>query len=158
MSKEHQQQQNQASGKQPRKQNYHKNRNKEDLTPKFTEKLVLGTTDENYHQLIGLTSRYAKTLVEGKERDKVSTHMLRNIFGEAKRQTTAAGLWKLEVKLAYLAGRNESNYKVKKLTEMLTRLIRKTTDENLENFKDFFTALVAYHKYHEKFSSKKNRG
>jgi CRISPR-associated protein Csm2 len=112
----------------------------------FTEERVLHTSD--YQQLIDLVKTYTRELVD----KNISTHQLRNIFNEANRAKSASELWKLEVKLAYLAGRNESNRKFKDFTEMLTRLIRATNDDTLRNFKEFLTALVAYHKYHEKFS------
>ena len=38
---------------------------------------------------------------------------------------------------------------------MMSKLIRKTTDETLSNFIEFFKMIVAYHKFNEKFNGKK---
>lgn len=117
----------------------------------FTKDLVLKNNDESYHRLMNMIKEYTSVLTKS----KVTTHQIRNIFGEIKKADSHTKLWKLEVHLAYMAGRNDSNQVYKDFTEMLIRLIRETENaEDLVKFKEFFTALVAYHKFNEKFNSK----
>ena len=71
----------------------------------FTEQLVLHTQKDSYHTLVDHVKNYTAQLAT-----KVTTHQIRVLFGKAVKQKTAAGLWKLEVDLAYMAGRNESNH------------------------------------------------
>jgi CRISPR type III-A-associated protein Csm2 len=116
----------------------------------FSSDLVLHTNEKNYHTLIDKVKAYTRVLVD----NKITTHQLRNIYHQAKHANSASELWKLEVTLAYLAGRNESNRKFKDFAEMLSRLIRETKEDTLDNFKEFLTTVVAYHKFNEKFFGK----
>ena len=116
----------------------------------FTPELVLNMKKGDYHTFIDLAKAYTAQMV----RSKITTHMIRNLYGKAIKQKSAASLWKLEVDLAYMAGRNESNREFKEFAMMLSRIIRATTDDNLADFKEFFKTLVAYHKFNEKFNGK----
>lgn len=116
----------------------------------FTKNLVLETNEKNYHDLVDAVKKYTAALAK-----KVTTHQIRVLFGKAIKMTNAASLWKLEVDLAYMAGRNEGNYEFRDFAIMLSNLIRETNDDNLDKFKEFFKMLVAYHKYNEKFNANK---
>jgi CRISPR-associated protein Csm2 len=87
----------------------------------------------------------------------ISTRQLRNIFTEiSKIKATKEGINNLEllrIKLAYIAGRSETNNKqknnvIRDFYSNLDELIKNVhTTNDLEIFKDFFEAIIAYHKY-----------
>jgi len=90
-----------------------------------------------------------------KIKDIITTSQLRNIFSEVKKINAKKipELKMLRVRLAYVAGRSETTNKDKnKLIQdfyyNLDLLIKKVNKDNLENFKDFFEAIIAYHKYY----------
>ncbi len=85
-------------------------------------------------------------------KDIITTSQLRNIFSEVKKINAKKipELKMLRVKLAYIAGRSETTYKYKLIQDFyynLDLLIQKVNKDNLQNFKDFFEAIIAYHKY-----------
>ena len=89
-------------------------------------------------------------------RSSVTTSQMRNIFSLILPLESPQSCWTTEPKLAYLAGRNESTHKLKLFVDRLIILIRGIeSPEELKNFKSFFEALVAYHKYNYKFKSRK---
>ncbi|KUL28877.1 type III-A CRISPR-associated protein Csm2 [Chlorobium limicola] len=125
------------------------------LLSQLTESLVLNYTSETYQKMIDTVKEYSKLLVSGK--NAVTTTQLRNIYNSVKTVKNPETLLPLQVRLAYLAGRNESNYKFKALADRLSLLIRNVkTNTQLSHFVEFFTALIAYQKYYEKFTSKKH--
>lgn len=83
-----------------------------------------------------------------KERKGITTSQLRNIFSEIKRikQDDLGKLKNLRVNLAYISGRSEKR-QMKNLCTLLDDLIKEVNKNNLENFKNFFEAIIAYHKY-----------
>ncbi|MEZ4775449.1 MAG: type III-A CRISPR-associated protein Csm2 [Bacteroidia bacterium] len=137
------------------RRNNHNNRDNDYDTKVFTTQLVLHEPEKDYQTLADHVKNYTHFLVKDKN-NKVTTHQLRILFNKAIKQDEPKDVWKLEIDLVYLAGRNDSNKVFKGLTETLTRLIRGVRDEKtLENFKEFFKMLVAYHKYNEKFNANK---
>jgi CRISPR-associated protein Csm2 len=57
----------------------------------------------------------------------------------------------LRPNLAYVAARQDKNVDGKKVIALIENLVRDVqTPEQLENFKTFMEALVAYHKYYGK--------
>ncbi|MEM2583012.1 MAG: type III-A CRISPR-associated protein Csm2 [Candidatus Thermoplasmatota archaeon] len=87
----------------------------------------------------------------------VTTSQIRNIYGEVMRmhKFDKNNLQLLRAKLAYTAGRHGKKRGEKleggivHLQEILDEAIRKVNDEkSFENFKNFFEAILAYHKYH----------
>ena len=118
----------------------------------FTKEVVLKPDENNYRDYISRVKSYSEELV----RYKVTTSQVRNIFSLILPLDNPKSCWTIEPKLAYLAGRNESNQKLKFFVDRLIILIREIeSPEELKNFKSFFEALVAYHKYNEKFKSQK---
>ena len=122
----------------------------------FTPELVLETDEEKYqkkyNKMMDDLKAYTATLVKS----RVTTHQIRNIFSGIIKAQKPLDLWKLQVNLAYIAGRNERNFELKDFTEHLSMIIRAVkTPEQLDLFKEFFKALVAYHKYNEKFGNRR---
>jgi|SRR5690606_2728699 len=81
---------------------------------------------------------------------KVSTSQLRNIFDKVKREKEVAGLKLIRPQLAYAAGRATTGKEdVKKFLAFIDSLIREVdTKDKLAEFKVFFEAVVAYHKFY----------
>ncbi len=84
-----------------------------------------------------------KSYVE-KNKDKISTSQLRNIFSKVKEVKEPRNLTMLRPKLAYVVGRQTG---MKELVYLLDELIKKVNKDNLNQFKDFFEAIIAYHRY-----------
>ncbi|MDW8019136.1 MAG: type III-A CRISPR-associated protein Csm2 [Chloroherpetonaceae bacterium] len=110
----------------------------------FKPEYVYG--ESNYHELIDRIKRYTGYIAK-----RITSHQLRNIFNKVKKVKQPEELWKMEVQLAYLAGRNEANKDFRIFVDVLTNLIRNANSlERLSKFQEFLTAIVAYHKYNEK--------
>lgn len=92
----------------------------------------------------------AKGLGEHLALKKMSTSQIRNIFDVVKRMEKYKP-YDLDItraKLAYVAGRHKE---VRDLQEVLDAAIEKINNENkFKYFKDFFEAIVAYHRYYVK--------
>ncbi len=82
----------------------------------------------------------------------LSTSQIRNIFDTVQnmKEYNEKDLQLLRPRLAYIAGRHEKKVPVIKhhLQPMMDKAIQLTRKENFENFKNFFEAIVAYHKYY----------
>ncbi len=80
----------------------------------------------------------------------ITTHQLRNIFQEIKKAKDLASLKLIRPNLAYIAGRLEGKAEnAKSFVAFIDSLIKEVKDESqLENFKDFMEAVVAYHKFY----------
>lgn len=105
---------------------------------------ILSGGEKNYNKYIDDLKNYIK-----KNKDGITTSQLRNIYSELKPITDPKELWKLRPKLAYVAGRSDKKG-MKELAWLLDELIKnigKDEEKKLENFKDFFEAVIAYHKY-----------
>lgn len=78
----------------------------------------------------------------------IKTHQLRQVFKQVKAADNINALKLLRPKLAYVAARVEKK-EAKKIVALLEGLIREVnSDTQLDNFKLFFEALVAYHKFY----------
>ena len=85
-----------------------------------------------------------KNFVE-KEMRNVKTHQIRNIFSALQKAIDIPELKRLRYRLAYNAGRM---YSTKPICDLLDEAIKNAkSEEHLKNIKDFFEAVVAYHKY-----------
>lgn len=94
---------------------------------------------------------FAKTEEFVKDYGKdVTTHQLRNIFQEIKKAKDLASLKLIRPNLAYIAGRLDNKAKnAKSFVAFIDSLIKEVKDDSqLENFKDFMEAVVAYHKFY----------
>lgn len=80
----------------------------------------------------------------------LSTSQLRNIYDKAIKVDTLNELKLIRPNLAYLAGRS-TNDKEKNLLAFIDLLIKEvSSDEQVKEFKTFFEAVVAYHKFYGK--------
>jgi len=93
--------------------------------------------------------------------NELSTSQIRNIFSETKRmrsyEKNKNELILLRPKLAYIAGRHGKKDRrtgklvgpVPDLSKVLDECIKKIHNEtHFKNFKDFFEAILAYHRYY----------
>lgn len=94
-------------------------------------------------------NRIDKYVAENKK--SITSSQLRNIFSKIKRlgesDEDVKKLKRLRVNLAYIAGRSEKKG-MQNLCALLDELIQQTNKNNIQIFKDFFEAIIAYHKYH----------
>jgi CRISPR type III-A-associated protein Csm2 len=93
-----------------------------------------------------------KTYVEGAGW-ALSTHQLRNVFGEVKKAKDVIAFQLIRPNLAYIAARQDKNAsEAKKMVEFLDEMIQGiNAPEDIEGGHHFFEAVVAYHKlYHSK--------
>lgn len=100
----------------------------------------------------------SEKLVENAERlgkhlsRRLSTSQIRSIFGEVKqmREYEEHRLNLLRPKMAYTAGRHRKTVReIVDLQEVLDECIKRTSSEKeFENFKNFFEAILAYHRYY----------
>ncbi|MCS6968716.1 MAG: type III-A CRISPR-associated protein Csm2 [Cytophagales bacterium] len=104
---------------------------------------------------------FAKHLLEGDNRKKLTTSQLRRFFGQLKR-LQAMGydhedkqhLLMLKPQLAYAAGRADKDAKIRDFARVLERMIteveKATSEEDakkrFQNFVNLTEAIVAYHK------------
>lgn len=113
---------------------------------------ILGGDKE---KLIKDAEEFGRHLAE----NKLSTSQIRNIFNEIKRmrryEESKNDLLLLKPKLAYTAGRHGKMQQgklvgpVPDLSRVLTACIDNVKDStSFENFKDFFEAILAYHRYY----------
>ena len=90
-----------------------------------------------------------KLLIKKYQRD-ISSSQLRNVFSRVKNVKNLKQLYALRPKLAYVYGRPNSKYGMKKLIDILDKQIKLVQKESeIELFKDFFESIIAYHKYYE---------
>lgn len=86
---------------------------------------------------------------QGAENERLSSSQIRGVLDRLQRMSgdDLKPLQLLRPKLAYAAGRHRG--KVMDLQKVTDRAIRLVEDkEQFENFKNFFEAIVAYHRYH----------
>lgn len=85
----------------------------------------------------------------GQEREKLSSSQIRNILDrlQGMGRYDSDKLQLLRPLLAYAAGRHGG--KVRHLQGIIEQAISQVNDEGtFENFKNFFEAIVAYHRFH----------
>ena len=110
----------------------------------FTELLNMSKTT-NLDKILGAIEKFVSE--EGKN---LSTSQLRNIYDKAIKTQTVNELKLIRPNLAYIAGRS-SNDKEKSLLAFIDHLIKSIhSDEQVKEFKTFFEAVVAYHKFYGK--------
>ncbi|MFZ2865460.1 MAG: type III-A CRISPR-associated protein Csm2 [Ignavibacteriaceae bacterium] len=89
-----------------------------------------------------------KEFLEKKARN-ISTSQLRNIFSLVKKEKDIAALKRLRPKLAYTYGRAEKNSSLKELIYLMDSQLQGLSDRSeIGELKDFFEAIIAYHKYY----------
>jgi CRISPR-associated protein Csm2 len=106
-------------------------------------------TSQNATEMNEVADRLGTWYTEGQEREKLSSSQIRNVLDKLQRmgKYDSNKLQLLRPVLAYVAGRHGG--KVRHLQGVIEQAISKVTDEKtFENFKNFFEAIVAYHRFH----------
>ena len=114
---------------------------------------------QNYDELLNMSKsskldNILKNIEEfvSEEGKNLSTSQLRNIYDKATKARSVNELKLIRPNLAYIAGRS-SNDKEKTLLAFIDSLIKTVnSEEKVKEFKVFFEAVVAYHKFHGKNS------
>ena len=119
---------------------------------KNTEKILNKQTMEDVELFLDLSEKFGKQSkgyrIKGKYKS-ISTSQIRGIFNEVKRlpdkfEKCKINLNLLRPKLAYQKGRFDE---LEPLTRVLIHLIKNVkNDATLKGFKEFFEAIIAYHK------------
>lgn len=84
---------------------------------------------------------------------KLSSSQIRNILDDVQRmkEFNRNQLQRLRPKLAYAAGKTRQDNSLRQLQPIIDKAIEKTdSPEKFNYFKDFFEAIVGYHRYHSK--------
>ena len=115
-----------------------------------SDKILKKETMEDINRFIQLSENFGEMCAHYRYRGKpISTSQIRGIFNTVKRlsdnfEESKKDLNLLRPKLAYQKGRFEV---LEPLTNVLIELIKKVNDnKTLEGFKEFFEAILAYHK------------
>jgi len=102
----------------------------------------------NAEKMVECADKFGKYLSKG--RKKLTTSQIRGIFSRVQRMQKfdSNKLNLLRPYLAYAAGRHKDT-KVKDLQDVIDTAIKRVkNEEHFENFKRFFEAILAYHKFH----------
>lgn len=98
----------------------------------------------DYNGFLEKLKRYVKARARN-----ITPHQLRNIFSRVKAAKAPGDLYRLRPQLAYVAGRAERD-EMRELVVLLDDLIKKVdSPDTLRNFRSFYEAIIAYHKYFE---------
>ncbi|MEM4347161.1 MAG: type III-A CRISPR-associated protein Csm2 [Candidatus Altiarchaeota archaeon] len=104
---------------------------------------ILNLKDENVELFVKKAEECAKEF-------KFSASKLRSFYDPIKgmKEYQKIKLYLLKPKIAYAVGKEEreKRLELKKFQKTMEKLIEKTNENNFENFKSFFEAIVAYHK------------
>lgn len=118
---------------------------KENLKRAFGEKytrFILDFQKEEYNDLVTKIKSYVATNARN-----ITTSQLRNVFTKVLQAREPFNAHLLRPKLAYVAGRADKPA-MKELVYLLDELIQAIQNErHLKNFKDFFEAIIAYHRF-----------
>jgi CRISPR-associated protein Csm2 len=130
-------------------------RNNQMLEEEKLLKEVKKTFGEQYEKIL-LTNRDENAFIEKlkefirENAKQISTSQLRNIYTKIKKlkDNSLKEVYTLRPKLAYVYGRSDS-IGMKKLLVLLDDKIKAIKTKNeLEQFKSFFEAIIAYHKFY----------
>lgn len=93
---------------------------------------------------------YLMNIGQGKEKkENISSSQLRNIYSKIRKVNKIPELYLIRPKLAYVYGRPNTKLEMQKLLILIDDLIRNVKNENqLKKFKEFFEAVIAYHKFY----------
>lgn len=107
-------------------------------------------TSRNTVKLNDVANKLGKYYAAGKESERLSSAQIRNILDRIQRMKkfNKDEVQLLRPALAYAAGRDRTG-KLKHLQGILDKAIMQVKDENtFTNLRNFFEAIVAYHRYH----------
>ncbi|KHD34258.1 hypothetical protein NL50_17690 [Clostridium acetobutylicum] len=124
-------------------------RQKTNDSEKYFSEIILKITSlrEGYDVYIDECKKYAKYL----KSEKVTTSQIRKIYSDIMNAETAMDLKRLRPRLAYIYGKNEKNYAIKSLINILDEGIKNLevndNEEEKKSLKEFIETIVAYRKY-----------
>ncbi|NTV18267.1 MAG: type III-A CRISPR-associated protein Csm2 [Bacteroidales bacterium] len=105
--------------------------------------LILLQKVSSYNEYIDKVKRYVENTKKG-----MTTSQLRNVYSRIKNLESITELFTLRPKVAYVAGRAD-RHELKTFLYLIDQLIRSVDDvSKLKQLKDFFEAIIAYHKYY----------
>ena len=111
--------------------------------------LILGCTKIKANKYNDYIDRVKKFIYEKKNYDNMTASQLRNIFARVQKINSHQKLCLLRPKLAFIAGRSDTTRVMKTMIFLLDQLISNVDDvEKLKQFKAFYEAVIAYHKYY----------
>ncbi len=93
---------------------------------------------------------------EKEKKYKLTTSQIRNILDDVQRMRQEdiekGELELLRPKLAYIAGRNKDSQSLRELKDILDLAIKMVGRDfnKFKNFRDFFEAIVGYHKFYSR--------
>ncbi len=106
----------------------------------------------NNEKLNNIAKKLGEYYASGSEKNKLSSAQIRNILDRIQRMKgyDKNQLQLLRPLLAYAAGRDQTpEKKLKHLQEIIDRAIMKVdNEEKFKNLRNFFEAIVAYHRYY----------
>ncbi len=125
-----------------------------------TEQRIINILSGNVEDLVKYAEQLGLRFAPQDERErqsKLSSSQIRNILDEVQRLKGSdpvkikRQLQRLRPKLAYAAGKAKQGNSLRELQPILDKAIEKIdTVEKFNLFKDFFEAIVGYHRYHSK--------
>lgn len=102
---------------------------------------------QNQSQLINDIQNFVQNRFFFKGKENITTNQLRNIYDQVKKSHINQ-VQMIRPKLAYVAAR-QNNPLAREIVKFFDELINNIDNEKkLESFKDFFEAIVAYHKFY----------
>lgn len=90
------------------------------------------------------------------KKQKLTSSQIRNILDDVQRMNQddimRGKLELLRPKLAYVSGRNKDSWALRELREILDYAVKLVENDysRFENFRNFFEAIVGYHKFYSK--------
>lgn len=93
---------------------------------------------------------------EKEKKQKLTSSQIRNILDDVQRMgehdVIQGKLELLRPKLAYVSGRNKDSWALRELREILDYAVKLVENNysRFENFRNFFEAIVGYHKFYSK--------
>ncbi|MBA1336541.1 MAG: hypothetical protein HPY66_2976 [Firmicutes bacterium] len=118
----------------------------EDEIVTYFKENVLRLKEIDYDEFCDNARKYAEKLRYG----KVTTSMIRKVYSRVMNAKNAKELKMLRPQFAYTAGRNEKKLELKEFMDILDHLVREMVPESedqMDNFKKFMEAIVAYRKF-----------
>jgi len=119
------------------------------------KKIVDGDTKVLNEYAKELAEKYAPQ-DEKEKKEKLTTSQIRNILDDVQRmnkeELETGKLDLLRPKLAYVAGKSKGSWALRELREILDFAIGcvEKNFSKFENFRNFFEAIVGYHKFYSK--------
>lgn len=106
--------------------------------------LTFNQDESHYDDFCDFAEKYAYRL----KKEKITTSMIRKVYSRVMNASEPMEIKLLRPQFAYLAGRNEGNSVLKEFMDTLDILAKKIkTKEEVNNFRKFMEAIVAYRKY-----------